>query len=189
MFIESVNAVCIASPLRCHTLARMEKRTHPSVQRLLEYARRATSAMGAKRKVLDYGDLATQLDVTSAVMTNWKARGIAVPAAVNAQRLFGCNVLWVLDGAEPQAVGGWPFPRVDRARWDACDDTDRGYVQSAMNRALDECEALRTRPHPGLTVSRNVADDSDGPVAGAKLGDGEVRASRESKKHVRDHNR
>ena len=63
--------------------------------------------------------------------------------AVGLADALGVSLRWLLTGAGNKAEGDWPFPRVQRGRWDACDDQDRGYVQAAMNRALDECEAMR----------------------------------------------
>ena len=59
---------------------------------------------------------------------------------------LGVSLRWLLTGIGRQDDPDWPFPRVARARWDACDDTDRGYVQAAVNKALDECEAARPFP-------------------------------------------
>lgn len=60
--------------------------------------------------------------------------------AIRIADALGVSIRWLLDGAGRRDDRDWPFPRVDKARWDACSDTDRGYVQAAMNRALDECE-------------------------------------------------
>ena len=61
--------------------------------------------------------------------------------AVYLADVLGVSLRWLLTGAGRRTDLEWPFNRVDQARWDAADDTARGYVQSAMNRALDECEA------------------------------------------------
>lgn len=45
--------------------------------------------------------------------------------------------------AKTSGDAAWPFNLVDRKRWDACNPEERGYVQSALNRALGECEAMR----------------------------------------------
>lgn len=39
----------------------------------------------------------------------------------------------------------WPFPDVDRARWDRLTDDDKAFVQRMLNAALTECEE-RARP-------------------------------------------
>lgn len=53
------------------------------------------------------------------------------------------SLRWLLTGQGRPDDLDWPFRRVDRARWDRCDDIDRGYVQAAVNRALDDCEKSR----------------------------------------------
>lgn len=53
------------------------------------------------------------------------------------------SLRWLLSGQGSRDDLEWPFPRVERSRWDACSEGDRGYVQAAINRALDECEADR----------------------------------------------
>lgn len=49
------------------------------------------------------------------------------------------SVRWLLDGTGRRDDKDWPFTRVSRRRWDACNDGDRGYIEGAMNRALDDC--------------------------------------------------
>lgn len=56
---------------------------------------------------------------------------------------YQVSLRWLLTGQGRPEDTDWPFPRVDRSRWDACNDTDRGYVQAAINGALDECEKNR----------------------------------------------
>lgn len=65
----------------------------------------------------------------------------AAPALADA---LGVSLRWLLTGEGRKTDTDWPFgSRVQRSRWDACTDEDRGYVQAAVNRALDECEAAR----------------------------------------------
>ena len=61
---------------------------------------------------------------------------------------LGVSLRWLLTGEGRSTDRDWPFDRVKRGRWDDCDDTDRGYVQSAVNKALDECEAARLSRQP-----------------------------------------
>lgn len=58
--------------------------------------------------------------------------------------VFGVSLRWLLSGHGRADDAEWPFLRVQRSRWDMCDAEDRGYVQAAINKALDECEANRT---------------------------------------------
>lgn len=53
------------------------------------------------------------------------------------------SLRWLLTGAGRSDDVAWPFQKVRQSRWEACSDEDRGYVQHAINRALDECEASR----------------------------------------------
>lgn len=112
--------------------------------RLLEYVQRSTAKLPPSRRITDWAGIQRRMGESSATMTNWKNRsGLSKQGALKAQELFGCSAVWLLTGEGPESSGDWPFSRVDRARWLACDSEDRGYVQAAINRALDECEAAR----------------------------------------------
>ena len=63
--------------------------------------------------------------------------------AVRIADRLGVSVRWLLDGIGRKDDSDWPFRRVDISRWHGCDDEDRGYVQAAINKALDDCEASR----------------------------------------------
>lgn len=67
---------------------------------------------------------------------------------------YQVSLRWLLTGKGRQDDADWPFPMVDRARWDACSDTDRGYVQAVINQALDKCESIR--PTPAETTGRTI---------------------------------
>lgn len=56
---------------------------------------------------------------------------------------LGVSLRWLITGLGRKDDLEWPFPRVQQARWDACDDVDPGYVQAAVNKALDDCEVNR----------------------------------------------
>lgn len=72
---------------------------HESMTRLLGYARDKTQ--GRADAIRDFADLGEALGVTSAVLTNWKRRGISKQGALEAERRWGCSATWVLDGAGP----------------------------------------------------------------------------------------
>ncbi len=139
MFRPSVNTGCINVPFSWGTLPGM----HPSMDRLLDFARRSTAALPLASRLTDFAGVQARLGVSSAVMTNWKSRGISKEGALQAQEAMGCSATWLLSGEGPDASDDWPFTRVDRARWLACTPEDRGYVQAAVNKALEECEAAR----------------------------------------------
>jgi|GEM_PF-1517880 len=72
---------------------------HPSMDRLLEHARLATA--GTRRPVRSWSELQGALNVSSAVLTNWKRRGISQAGAIEAEKLFGCAASFILSGAVP----------------------------------------------------------------------------------------
>lgn len=47
--------------------------------------------------------------------------------------------------ADPGSDGGegWPFQRVERARWEALEATDRAYIEGLINQAMRDCEMKR----------------------------------------------
>lgn len=153
MFMSSVNAACIPRRAAALTLEGM----HDSMRRLLDYARRATEAKRPAERVHEFADIGRRMNVSSAVLTNWKARGISKDGALDAQRAFGCNAWWLLDGTAPQSVEAWPFPLVDRAQWDAADKEERGYIQHAILAAFEQLE--RQRQATAETLARVVAAD------------------------------
>lgn len=69
---------------------------HESVQRLYDFAKRATA--GTASPITGFPDLGAHLDVSSATLTNWKARGVSKDGALAAEAAFGCSAQWVLHG-------------------------------------------------------------------------------------------
>lgn len=69
---------------------------HPSVARLLDFAKSSTAA--TNDPVTSYNALAVRLDISLATLTNWKSRGISKDGALDAEREFGCLATWLLDG-------------------------------------------------------------------------------------------
>ncbi len=117
------------------------------MERLLDYVQRSTARLPPSRRITDWAGVQKRMGESAQTMNNWRNRsGLSKQGALKAQELFGCSANWLLDGEGPESSGDWPFPRVDRARWLACGPEDRGYVQAAINRALDECEASRDSP-------------------------------------------
>lgn len=81
--------------------------------------------------------------------------------AVRIADALGVSIRWLLDGAGRKDDRDWPMARVDKARWDACDDMDRGFVQAAMIRALEDCERVRGQSGGALTQpgDRNLPEE------------------------------
>lgn len=63
--------------------------------------------------------------------------------AIQIADALGVSVRWLLDGTGDRYASDWPFNRVSRHRWEQCDAEDRGYIQAAINKALEECELNR----------------------------------------------
>lgn len=74
----------------------MIEAVHPSVERLLEFAKSRTA--GTNDPVTSFNALAVRLDISLATLTNWKSRGISKDGALDAEREFGCMATWLLDG-------------------------------------------------------------------------------------------
>lgn len=75
---------------------------HSSMSRLLKLSSGiGEEDPGAEAALRSIGE---RLDVTPAVMTNWKARGISKAGAIAAGATFGCSSNWLLtgDGAPDQ---------------------------------------------------------------------------------------
>lgn len=69
---------------------------HDSLLRLLNFAREATA--GAPVKVRDVGDLAGVMGESPQTIHNWGKRGVSLPGAAKAERLFGCSVKFIQTG-------------------------------------------------------------------------------------------
>jgi len=80
---------------------------HDSVIRLLNCARRATEHLPASQRVVDFPSLQRRMDVTPAVLTNWKKRGVSRDGLLSAEALFGCQASWVRDGNGDD----WTYPQ------------------------------------------------------------------------------
>lgn len=79
---------------------------HDSMKRLIDMARSVTRHFPAGQAVDTFADLGERLNVSSAVMTNWKARGLSKDGALDAQRLWGINALWLLEDIGPASIRG-----------------------------------------------------------------------------------
>ncbi|HEL5052594.1 TPA: helix-turn-helix domain-containing protein [Stenotrophomonas maltophilia] len=57
-------------------------------------------------------DLAAALSVSKQRVTNWKSRGVSKEGAIEAQRVLGINVDWILHGQLPMFVSSAESPAV-----------------------------------------------------------------------------
>lgn len=107
------------------TINGVEIDAHPSMQRLLEHARRVTA--GTPSPVMDWRSLLIRLQASPATITNWKRRGLSKEGALAAEREFGCSAAWLLDGdaaapgptvraEEPAATYANPADALDKLR-------------------------------------------------------------------------
>lgn len=69
---------------------------HPATARMLQAATQATS--NTEQPITTYAALMTRMDVSSAVMANWKRRGPSKEGAIEAARLFGCDPAYIMHG-------------------------------------------------------------------------------------------
>lgn len=77
------------------------------MKRLLDFVRSSTA--NSARPLHDFPEIAEALGgVTSAVMTNWKARGISKEGALAAEERFGCPATWLLSGVMPPVAHSGP---------------------------------------------------------------------------------
>jgi transcriptional regulator with XRE-family HTH domain len=98
-----------------------------------EVADRVNALAGGAKRLLSQQGL-------GALIARDSKTSVAAPYLAD---VFGVSLRWLLTGQGRKDDADWPFKRVLRSRWDACSDEDRGYVQAAINKALDECEAAR----------------------------------------------
>jgi hypothetical protein len=58
-----------------------------------------------------------------------------------AAAFLGVNPDWLATGVGNKRANPWPFPLIDRNRYDQLDDSMKGYVQRALEDALEKCES------------------------------------------------
>jgi hypothetical protein len=96
MLTAHVNTASINALFLPRTIGLMAHPMHDSMRRLLHFVREATRE--SKRPIADFANIGAALDVSSAVMSNWKQRGISQGGALQAQHLWGCSAIWLLTG-------------------------------------------------------------------------------------------
>ena len=72
----------------------------PSTQRLYDALAGLPTPIGRKSAT------AAALNESPQTINNWEARGVSVPGAIKAQRMYGISALWVLHNEPPATVHG-----------------------------------------------------------------------------------
>lgn len=98
---------------------------------------------------------AKRLGVGQSTIVDAERVALGVPWVVAAARLYNVSAEWLSMGEgsieSPYCASGgqtWPMQFVDQKRWESCSAAERGYVESAMNRAIEECETRRRSKPP-----------------------------------------
>lgn len=111
---------------------------HESMKRLLDLARSLTAREPAGRRIETFADLGARLGASSAVMTNWKARGISKDGALEAQRQWGINALWLLEDREPATlVGAGPLSAQVRGALEALSPEELRRAENQLRAFLE----------------------------------------------------
>jgi hypothetical protein len=110
------------------------------------YAKRLVLAM--QRAHVSPKQIAEALDITytgAKMMMAGGKSGASEPFASNHMRLaklLDVDPGWLATGdGEMIRSDPWPLPLIERRRFEALPEQHRGYVQQAMNRAIEECES------------------------------------------------
>lgn len=136
---------------------------HESMNRLLAHAMKVTR--GEFGAIVDFKGLQDRLGESSAVMTNWKTRGLSKDGALKAEREFGCSATWLLDGEgdevarEPAQKPVWPFVLIKPEHYKALPDEDRQIVEKLAVRLHDL--------HMAIGERGAGADDTDPRLTGS----------------------
>lgn len=109
---------------------------HDSVKRLLDFARESTALLPPSQRVSDFAGIGARLGASSAVLTNWKQRGISKEGALDAQREFGCNAWWLMTGEGPSSVATTAIPGISSKKMASLDQTQRELLAKLMQAAL-----------------------------------------------------
>lgn len=112
---------------------------HPS------FARLAAAAKAVDPALSDLKSLRLRLSASSAKFTNWKTRGVAKEAALEAQRELGISAMWVIDGVEPALLSQSQSARLDQ-----------GMMGESLVAILKVIEALRLEFKPGPVAAALV---------------------------------
>jgi hypothetical protein len=89
--------------------------------------------------------LANELDISAQAVTNWKTRGVPAGQFRAIATVLSLSVDQV-EGREPlpwDKSDGWPFPGIDRARFDHLDPLQKGEIQGKVREMIAEFEKAR----------------------------------------------
>lgn len=78
------------------------KEHHPSMRRLLEAAKAATTHLPQSRRISDFDALRAAMGASPQGWNAWKDRGISKEGALKGEELFGCSAMWVMTGEHPR---------------------------------------------------------------------------------------
>jgi transcriptional regulator with XRE-family HTH domain len=105
-------------------------------------------------------------ELTQQALSNLESRDSkSSEFAVRIADALGVSIRWLHDGTGRREDQDWPFRMVKRSRWDACDLVDRGYIEAAISRALDDCEAARREHLSGGALAQPGRRDQVPPKA------------------------
>ena len=165
MCSASVNTPCNKICGGCKTICLM----HPSMARLYACFSIQPAEKGAPTR------LATAMNRSPQVITNWSARGVSIDGAIEAERLTSKGAAWILDGdgpsrvptrsngaistadassaiiasdSTPDGVQSWPFLRITRRQWLALTTDDRERIEAVV------CAMIFT---PGAAPEKQLA--------------------------------
>lgn len=137
---------------------------HESMARLLVFARQKTAS--SPRMVEEAADLKEWLNLTPAVLSNWKARGISKEGALAAEAVFGCSANWVLTGkGEMVPKNVWPFTLLTPEQVQSLPAEHLATVEKV---ALDLLGITKV-PHPPTTPQPNTVPPRPGELQILKL--------------------
>lgn len=94
--------------------------------------------------------LASRLGVTRQAIENavkGRSESLSAENCAKAGRVLGVDLYWLATGdgemvnKDQDAVEVWPFPVVDRSRYERLDAKGRGYVQATVVEIIEELEA------------------------------------------------
>lgn len=133
---------------------------HESMKRLLDYARSAPGPTG--KAVRGFADIGAAMGVSSAVLSNWKARGLSKDGALKAEAAFGCSAQWLLSGVgtamvvTPLATGQPPPVPVGRRVFSAA--AQRQFMDDLGDLLPEEADALIQDLHARAEKMRRHRD-------------------------------